>query len=768
MLYLRLAPYELSLLLALLCLVLVWQRRQMPWARCLIAALFCQTIYIAGYLCEVLTESLSGKIFWDNLQWLPSLSIVLFHALFVRAYTGKKPLPGWLLLQLGIVPIAVTILAFTNTWHHYIGLGHRIIPGWPAPALYYELGTVAWLTLPYWLGLQGMSIVTMVEYGLAQRGVFRRQALGILIGLLLPTLTFVTALLGITLAGYRDIGPLALALANVFIMWALLRQRALHLVPMARELVFEHLQAGVLVVDEARQIVDVNGSAAALFGQTPAALIGQPAAQLLARWPEVAKAVQRGEKTRCEYRLPEDSATTWLQVDVQPIADEHQSGLLILTRDISETKRAAQDALRLREEALTASQAKSRFVATLSHEIRNPLAAVMGISRLLGETELAQEQHDLLRRLEGATRHLLELLNHTLDFSKLEAGRLVLAPVDFDLGSLLSSITEMFWLSARDKGLRFSLSVAEAVPHALHGDGMRLKQILTNLVGNAIKFTDFGEVELSVSMQSQSADEVVLEFIIRDTGIGLDPAQQAALFRPFSQATENTSKRFGGTGLGLSISHQLAHLLGGELTCESQKGVGSVFRLKVKLKVRAARKQSPELAAELDPQTSSPSIPPSTTSQPSGPVSAPPVERARILLADDNQTNQLVTQKMLRRLGYDCDLASTGAAALRLLFGHPQDHYVAVLMDLQMPELDGKAAVLQLRADPRFDALPIVALTGESLPEVILDVLSCGMDDIMQKPVDLKTLRSVLKRQIKAKRGESRDKEQPKPVPKDG
>lgn len=768
MLYLRLAPYELSLLLALLCLVLVWQRRQMPWARCLIAALFCQTIYIAGYLCEVLTESLSGKIFWDNLQWLPSLSIVLFHALFVRAYTGKKPLPGWLLLQLGIVPIAVTILAFTNTWHHYIGLGHRIIPGWPAPALYYELGTVAWLTLPYWLGLQGMSIVTMVEYGLAQRGVFRRQALGILIGLLLPTLTFVTALLGITLAGYRDIGPLALALANVFIMWALLRQRALHLVPMARELVFEHLQAGVLVVDEARQIVDVNGSAAALFGQTPAALIGQPAVQLLARWPEVAEAVQRGEKRRCEYRLPEDSATTWLQVDVQPIADEHQSGLLILTRDISETKRAAQDALRLREEALTASQAKSRFVATLSHEIRNPLAAVMGISRLLGETELAQEQHDLLRRLEGATRHLLELLNHTLDFSKLEAGRLVLAPVDFDLGSLLSSITEMFWLSARDKGLRFSLSVAEAVPHALHGDGMRLKQILTNLVGNAIKFTDFGEVELSVSMQSQSADEVVLEFIIRDTGIGLDPAQQAALFRPFSQATENTSKRFGGTGLGLSISHQLAHLLGGELTCESQKGVGSVFRLKVKLKVRAARKQSPELAAELDPQTSSPSIPPSTTSQPSGPVSAPPVERARILLADDNQTNQLVTQKMLRRLGYDCDLASTGAAALRLLFGHPQDHYVAVLMDLQMPELDGKAAVLQLRADPRFDALPIVALTGESLPEVILDVLSCGMDDIMQKPVDLKTLRSVLKRQIKAKRGESRDKEQPKPVPKDG
>jgi len=768
MLYLRLAPYELSLLLALLCLVLVWQRRQMPWARCLIAALFCQTIYIAGYLCEVLTESLGGKIFWDNLQWLPSLSIVLFHALFVRAYTGKKPLPGWLLLQLGIVPIAVTILAFTNTWHHYIGLGHRIIPGWPAPALYYELGTVAWLTLPYWLGLQGMSIVTMVEYGLAQRGVFRRQALGILIGLLLPTLTFVTALLGITLAGYRDIGPLALALANVFIMWALLRQRALHLVPMARELVFEHLQAGVLVVDEARQIVDVNGSAAALFGQTPAALIGQPAVQLLARWPEVAEAVQRGEKRRCEYRLPEDSATTWLQVDVQPIADEHQSGLLILTRDISETKRAAQDALRLREEALTASQAKSRFVATLSHEIRNPLAAVMGISRLLGETELAQEQHDLLRRLEGATRHLLELLNHTLDFSKLEAGRLVLAPVDFDLGSLLSSITEMFWLSARDKGLRFSLSVAEAVPHALHGDGMRLKQILTNLVGNAIKFTDFGEVELSVSMQSQSADEVVLAFIIRDTGIGLDPAQQAALFRPFSQATENTSKRFGGTGLGLSISHQLAHLLGGELTCESQKGVGSVFRLKVKLKVRAARKQSPELAAELDPQTSSPSIPPSTTSQPSGPVSAPPVERARILLADDNQTNQLVTQKMLRRLGYDCDLASTGAAALRLLFGHPQDHYVAVLMDLQMPELDGKAAVLQLRADPRFDALPIVALTGESLPEVILDVLSCGMDDIMQKPVDLKTLRSVLKRQIKAKRGESRDKEQPKPVPKDG
>ncbi len=761
MLYLRLIPYEASLLLTLVCLHAAWRRRHSPGVGLLAWSMLSQALYLLGYLGELLSTTLSAKLFWDNAQWLPSLSVLLLRTLFVRAYTGGKQLPAWLLLHLSSLPIVMTVLAFTNPWHHYIGTNHRLVPGWPTDAMLYDYGKLTWITLPYSLGLYVLSIGSMFAFVQKQpQGALRKQALCVLLGQIAPTLTMFCAIGNVTLLGHRDIMPLGLSASSALLLWAFVRYRTPRLVPIAREMVFDHMQVGVLVIEDQHTIVDANRAAATLLETTQASLLGQPLASRLGSWQDILPSLNKRVSARL---VVQQRSGTWLQIDIQPVNDASQQGWLLLLHDFTDQKKAEQAALLSREAALEASRAKSRFVATLSHEIRTPLAAVMGISRLLGETQLEPSQHDLLRKLDGATRHLLELLNHTLDFSKLEAGRLLLSPVDFNLGALMSSIGEIFWLSASDKGLQLSLTVAPDVPEKLHGDGLRLKQILVNLIGNAIKFTERGRVSLHVTCTERRDEQATLMFSVEDTGIGLAPEQQASLFQPFSQADPTITRRFGGTGLGLSISRQLAQLFGGELTCESQKGIGSIFRLRVRLSIAenklpaASVTETSQASALMPVKPPSDASPQPSVSSPSGKLieSGQNHERPRILLAEDNQINQVVTKKMLRRLGYDCEIAGTGREALQLLGSHPCDYYCAVLMDLQMPDLDGKQAVLQLRADARYDALPVIALTGESVSEVVLDALSCGMDDVMQKPVDLKTLNEAIQRALKSKRRES-------------
>ena len=761
MLYLRLIPYEAALLLTLVCLHVAWRRRQRQDVALLAWSMLCETLYLLGYLGELLSSTLESKLCWDNFQWLPSLAALLLRTLFVRAYTGGKRLPAWLLLHLGALPIVMMVLAYTNPWHHYIGTDHRLVPGWPTTALLYDYGKLTWLTLPYVMGLYLLSIGSLIVFVKQQKpGTLRKQAVCVLWSQFAPTLTMCCAVGNLTLFGYRDIMPFGLGIGTLFLLWALLRHKTQRLVPMAREMVVDHMQVGVLIIDEQRQIIDTNQAAATLMKTTVTTLLGQSLQTTLGNQHDVLSALKREESAR---RVVQLDSGGWIQVDIQPVKDASQQGWLLLLHDFTDQKKAEQEALLSKEAALEASRAKSRFVATLSHEIRTPLAAVMGISRLLGETQLEPNQRDLLRKLDGATRHLLELLNHTLDFSKLEAGRLLLSPVDFNLGALMSSLGEIFWLSASNKGLQFSLTVAPNVPEKLHGDGLRLKQILVNLLGNAIKFTERGRVSLHVSCIERRDDQASLQFAVEDTGIGMAPEQQASLFQPYAQADPTITQRFGGTGLGLSISRQLAQLFGGELTCESQKGIGSIFRLRVLLKFSENKPAIASVVENRPPSTSMPSKPESeaspkpSVSSPSGSQadSGQSHERPRVLLAEDNQINQVVTQKMLRRIGYDCEIAGTGREALALLHSHPSDYYCVVLMDLQMPELDGKETVLQLRSDVRYDALPVIALTGESVSEVVLDALSYGMDDVMQKPVDLKTLGDSIQRALRSKRRES-------------
>jgi signal transduction histidine kinase/DNA-binding response OmpR family regulator len=392
--------------------------------------------------------------------------------------------------------------------------------------------------------------------------------------------------------------------------------------------------------------------------------------------------------------------------------------------DITARKQAEATLRAARDEADRSSRAKAEFLAMMSHEIRSPMSGLLGVIELLRETPLAPEQIGMIQLVHGSAASLLRVVDDILDFSKMEAGRLAVNPEPTDLGQLIAIITEPAALSGARKGLLFSSDTAVDVPTWLMLDPLRLRQILVNLLGNAVKFTGAGTVSLAVTRAVESTGEETLCFAVSDTGIGMSAEQIARLFEPFSQADTSTTKMFGGTGLGLTISRRLARLLGGDITVESQLGQGSVFRLHLRL-LRAA-----PAAASVDenPEIDDPII--------LGP--------RRILVAEDQGTNRWLIEHQLERLGCSVTVVENGRIALVAL---DAGEYDLLLTDCHMPEIDGIELAQLIRAAEvkrGTSHIPILGLTADVSMEMRARCLAAGMDGVVAKPIDLRRLRAAL------------------------
>jgi PAS domain S-box-containing protein len=494
---------------------------------------------------------------------------------------------------------------------------------------------------------------------------------------------------------------------------------------------FDLAPVGYFTLSEKGLILEANVTGAGLLGVGRSDLVKQPFSRFILPedqdiyYRHRKNLLEAGQRQACELRLVNRAGTFfWAQLETT-VSQDSDSGVhafRAVVSDITDRKRAEEESRHVKQVAEAANAAKSLFLANMSHEIRTPMSAILGMTELALGEELAPAVRDYLQMARESAEMLMDLLNGILDLSRIEAGRFDLESMPFGLRRLMEQVVNPQGIRASEKGLDLVYDLPPEVPDRLVGDPLRLRQVLTNLVGNAVKFTDQGEIIVRGTVKSQDAEQVTLQFSVTDTGIGIAPEQRQRIFASFTQADASTTRQYGGSGLGLTISQKLVELMGGRIWVESQFGRGSTFCFTVRLKLQQ------EGVAEVG-------IPDRQVPKPLSPLT----RSLRVLLAEDTPANQKLVIHVLTKRGHVVETACNGQQALDLI---DQRDFDVNLMDVQMPVMDGFQATAAIRKlpDPRKARLPIIAMTAHALKGDDKRCMEAGMDAYIAKPLDTREL----------------------------
>jgi two-component system sensor histidine kinase/response regulator len=395
---------------------------------------------------------------------------------------------------------------------------------------------------------------------------------------------------------------------------------------------------------------------------------------------------------------------TELMMELEKKNDE----LVAYAESLKEAKNVAEEA----------AQSKADFLANMSHEIRTPMNAIIGMAHLIKKTELNPKQKDYINKIHISSQHLLAIINDILDFSKIESGKLEIEKIDFELNQVLDNISTLIGEKCSSKGLKLIFEIDPDLPNGLNGDPLRIGQVLINYTNNAVKFTEKGQIVVRIRKEKEFGDNCIVKFEVEDTGIGMTEEQKNKLFEPFQQADTSTTRKYGGTGLGLAISKQLVTLMDGDVGVEARMGKGSTFWFTAKLSINKSAEKV---------------CMPSVNLRNENILEIRPIIGAHILLVEDNELNQQVAVELLQDVGATIDIAENGEVAVNKV---NEDNYDVVLMDMQMPVMDGITATKEIRKNSKYELLPIIAMTANAMTQDRDKCIQAGMNDHISKPID--------------------------------
>ncbi len=583
------SPYIIPLLGAAIISVAVaihaWRHRTTSSVSTFVYLACAAAIWASAYAVELSSTDLATKIFWGKVQYLGIVGTPLAWLVFALQFTDQgKWLTRRNLALLSIIPITTLILIWGTERHGLIWQQITMDTTGPFPALILSYGPwfwVNWIFANILVLLGSIALVNMLRRG---PGLYRSQTGLLLVSALAPWVGNSIYVLGLNPIQNLDLTPFGFNISAIAVGLGLLRFRFLDLMPIARRVVVDNMNDAVIVLDLHRRIVDLNPAAQHLIKQDISQLIGQTAAGALSAWPELTEADFNNAENHIEIVKENGYTHQYFDLRISPLYDQRKlpTGHLVVLRNITEIKEAEQALTRARDQALEASRLKTELLAKVSHELRTPLSAILGFAEMLqagAYGPLSKEQVWITQKIVGSGYDLSYLVNDLLLQAQLEAGNLKLHPTLFAPTSLLAEVETKMQVLAQTKGLVLNTEIAPDLPTTVAGDLARLRQIMVNLVANAIKFTEEGTVQVSLFCP----DPAHWTIRVSDTGPGIPRAAQTFIFEPFGQVDGSMTRKYGGAGLGLAIVKELVTLMGGRVELDSEEGRGSTFTITLPL-----------------------------------------------------------------------------------------------------------------------------------------------------------------------------------------
>lgn len=715
-----------GVIVGFLTIVIVALQKASENQKVLLLACSCAFLSILSYTLEINSTSLDAMVLALKFGYLGKCYVLLFFLMFMAAYckvSFPKPIFRFFLI-FNTAMLAVIITCEKHTLY-YRNL--HIETDGIFPHLAFEKGICYWMFMAVMLFLMVWYLVISVIELKKRNGKERKQLLLLSMAGIVPSFMLVVYLTGIL--DVFDPVPIGIVVSCSLLTVNVVKYGLLDTMQLAKEKVIESTKEGLIIVDPNYNLLYVNKVAKLLF-------------------PDVDDAKKRGERLKEIFGGDQREAILVLngrnyEVRVSEITEdayqETVKGYLAWIFDMTFINRYTEEMIRLRQEAEKANLAKSSFLAHMSHEIRTPMNAIIGYSDLCLRSDSQDEIENYVGNIKTSAETLLNLINDVLDLSKIESGKMELVELEYPTEALMSETISVIGQQAQAKGLMFRYMLEERLPSVLYGDKMRVREIAANLLSNAVKYTNEGTILFKIKEIKRIGKEILLEIIVKDTGIGIKEEDKEKLFRKFEQfdSLKNYSKE--GTGLGLAIVKNLAELMDGSVEVESTYGRGSIFRVRVWQKIADSTPVGEFRGTNQDKAVSAKKVGAGQQR-----VQFP---QASVLVVDDNEVNLKVAYGLLKLYGIEAELLESGKACLEAA---ENERYDLVFMDLMMPEMDGVETMHRLRKEREgYGNIPIIALTANTLVGVKEEMLAEGFDDFLGKPIELLELEKILERFLK-------------------